>query len=420
MKAEKTQSVEQHNKLLLIVILSVLCAILNSVYAIDKDSLASAKNAAASTAKPSYQFSGYFDTYFFTNLNAPSTRNNLGNCNCARGFDRYVNQFQLGMLLTQLNYTNNNVEFVGEVGFGPNMQYASYGSAYGYKWGTVLASGTYTAVLIKQAYIKLKASQKLSFTMGQFGTHIGYEFIDAPLNFHYSINNTFNSGVPFYHVGLKANYAINNQVTVMGGLVNGTDNINNNNNSLKFIGQVVLTPSNRLELSFNTIQGNEANARVNGKDTTSYFGVLDFVANYQVSSKLKIGTWVMYGSQRGEFQGGTYFQQMRHWSGVNLYTQYKLSESFSIGTRVEHFDNTDGVRPLLTNGKGTFVDTYTITGNIHLQGGALILKPEIRFDNFEKIKSQNGEVVVQQFADSNGNFTRNSQTTIGMAAILKF
>jgi hypothetical protein len=324
------------------------------------------------------------------------------------------------MFLNQLTYTHDNIEFVGEVGFGPNIQYASYASDFRYKWGTVVANNTYTAVFIKQAYIKVNASKKLSFTAGQFGTHIGYEFIDAPLNFHYSISNTFNSGIPFYHVGVKAAYALTNKVTIMGGLVNGTDNINNNNHQLKFIGQIILTPREGLEVSINTIQGNESNSRKNGRDTASYFGVLDLVANYQVSSRVKIGFWAMYGSQQGEFQGGPYFPEMRHWSGVNVYTQYKLSNNFSIGSRFEHFDNTAGVRALLTNGKGTYVDSFTLTGNIHLSGGALVLKPELRIDTFEKVKSQSGETPLQQFADSNGNFTNNSQTTLGMAAVFKF
>src|ERR1041385_7214573 len=219
MKTKTTQSNEDM-KLLFILLLTIFCAFFQSAFATDKkkptqkDSISASTSATILPAKeesPALKFSGYFDTYFFANLNNPSTRNNLGSSGSARGFDRFSNQFQLGMFLTQINYTNKNVEFVGEVGYGPNMQYASYGSDFRYKWGTVVANNTYTAIFIKQAYIKLKATDKLSFVMGQFGTHIGYEFIDAPLNFHYSISNTFNSGIPFYHVGLKATYAFNNR-----------------------------------------------------------------------------------------------------------------------------------------------------------------------------------------------------------------
>jgi hypothetical protein len=370
--------------------------------------------------KPVFNFSGYFDTYYFGNLNKPSTRNNLGNSGIARGFDRYVGQFQLGMFLTRINYSYKSTEVVGEIGFGPNVEYGSYGNDFRYKWGSVIANNTYSAILIKQAYINYKPTDKLAITMGQFGTHIGYEYIDAPLNFHYSINNTFNAGIPFYHVGLKATYSFNNKISLMGGVVNGTDNYNDNNRSKSFIGQFYVSPVKGMNVYFNTIQGNEANARSTGKDTVSYFGVLDFVATYQLTKRFLVGTWLMLGSLKGEYQGGAYTQNTKHWSGVNLYFTYKVNKLFSAGTRLEYFNNSSGARPLLTNGMGTTVKTLTLTGNFSLADGTLSLKPEFRIDVFQKMLSPSGEVNIQQFVDADGNFTKNSQSTIGMAAIYKF
>lgn len=370
--------------------------------------------------EPKLTYSGYFDTYYFANLNNPASRNNLGASGISRGFDRYVGQFQLGMFLNRISYSYKNTEVVGEIGFGPNVEYGSYGNDFRYKWGTVLANNTYSAILIKQAYINYKATDKLTFTMGQFGTHIGYEYIDAPLNFHYSINNTFNAGIPFYHLGLKATYAFSDKVSLMGGLVNGTDGFNDNNRGKSFIGQLFVSPAKGFNIYFNTIQGNEANARANGKDTTSYFGVLDLVATYQLTEKLMVGTWLMMGSAKGEFQGGSYFPKTKHWSGANLYLTYKFTDLFTLGARLEYFDNKSGARALLTNGKGTDAQTYTLTGNFSLADGRLLLKPEFRFDNFKKLKGLPGETVPQQFSDKDGNFNKNTQSTLGMAVIYKF
>jgi hypothetical protein len=366
-----------------------------------------------------FAFSGYFDTYYFMNFNKPASRNNLGASGIARGFDRYVGQFQLGMLMARMQYSYKAVELVGEVGWGPNVEYGSYGSDVRYKWGTVVANNTMTAIAIKQAYINVKASDKLTLTVGQFGTHIGLELIDAPLNFHYSINNTFNAGIPFYHLGLKGTYAFSDKVSLMAGVVNGTDNINDNNRGKSFIGQLFVSPAEGFNIYLNTIQGNEANARADGSDTTSYFGVLDLVATYQVTDRLMLSFWGMYGTLKGEFQGGAYTDKALHWSGVNLYASYKLSDLFSIGARIEHFDNKDGARALLTNGLGTAVNTYTLTGNFNIADGKLMLKPELRFDDFDKVEGPGNEGS-QQFMDDDGNFTNNSQTTFGMAAILKF
>ncbi len=380
--------------------------------------------AAAEEEKPEdkgkFTYSGYFDTYYFANLNSPSSRSNLGSSGISRGFDRFPGQFQLGMFLNRVSYAYKNTEVVAEIGFGPNVEYGSYGSDFRYKWGSVVANNTYSALMIKQAYINYKPSEKLTLTMGQFGTHIGYEMIDAPLNFHYSINNTFNAGIPFYHLGLKASYSFSDKVTLMGGVVNGTDNVNDNNRGKSFIGQLMVTPAKGLTVYLNTIQGNEGNARPNGSDTTSYFGVLDLVATYQATDRLLLAVWAMHGSASGEFQGGTYSAETKNWSGANLYVSYKFTDIFSLGTRIEYFDNTSEARGLLTNGKGTDVSTYTLTGNFSLADGKLTLKPEFRFDNFQKMSGPLGENEPQQFQGSDGKFNKNTQSTLGMAVIYKF
>jgi hypothetical protein len=370
--------------------------------------------------KPTLRVSGYFDTYYFSNLNRPSSRNNLGNSGISRGFDRYVGQFQIGMLLTRLDFTHRSLQFVGEVGYGPNVEYGSYGNDFRYRWGTTLANSTYSAIMIKQAYINYAVNDKLTFTMGQFGTHIGYEFIDAPLNFHYSINNTFNAGIPFYHTGLKATYAFSDKISLMAGVVNGTDNLNDNNRGKSFIGQVFIMPAENVSIYLNTIQGNEANARANGSDTTSYFGVLDLTASMKVSQKITVGLWMMHGTLKGEFQGGNYTTSPRNWYGLNLYVTCQLKDYLSVGSRFEYFNNESGARPLLTNGKGTSVGTVTFTANISLVNDRLLLKPEYRLDEFQRMDALVGDNNAQQFMDKNGNFSKSHQATIGLAAIVKF
>jgi hypothetical protein len=370
--------------------------------------------------KPLLKLSGYFDTYYFSNLNKPASRNNLGSSGVSRGFDRYAGQFQIGMLLTRMDFSHKALQFLGEVGYGPNVEYGSYGNDFRYRWGTVLANSTYSAIMIKQAYLNYTVGEKLTFTMGQFGTHIGYEFIDAPLNFHYSINNTFNAGIPFYHTGVKASYAFSDKVSLMAGVVNGTDNINDNNRGKSFIGQLSLLPYESVSVFLNTIQGNEANARVNGSDTSSYFGVLDLTASIRLSKKATLGLWAMHGTLRGEFQGGNYTSSAKNWYGVNVYMTYKLTDYLTVGSRLEYFNNESGARALLTNGNGTSAGTMTITANLSLADDRLLLKPEYRLDEFQRVNAAVNDNNAQQFMDINGNFSKSHQSTVGMAAIVKF
>jgi hypothetical protein len=380
-----------------------------------------------------FSVSGYIDTYYFTNFNKPSSRDNMGQSGVGRGFDRRVDQFQIGMVQTVFKYTNSKSEVVADLAFGPSAQYGNYGNvpnlspAYGY----TLGNDVFSAVMIKQAYFKYNATEKLSFTAGQFGTHIGYEYIDAPLNFFYSINHTFNSGIPFYHTGVKASYAFSDKVSLMLGAVNGFDYVHDNNRAKGLIGQLSLLPAEGLSVYFNFISSNESNADATGSTPDGNFTVYDLNGGYQATDKLFIGYWVMYGTQHGTLGSpGTFVpadgdvDATKSWYGANLYFTYALSDLFSLGFRGEYFNNDSGARGLRnfdSSGQalGASATTYTLTGNFTLADGHLLLKPELRADVFNKL-SGTGNEQSQQFMDSDGLYTKNGQTTLGLAAIYKF
>jgi Putative beta-barrel porin-2, OmpL-like. bbp2 len=377
--------------------------------------------------------SGYLDSYYFTNFNNPASRDNMGQSGVGRGFDRRVDQFQLGMVQTVFKYTNSKSEAVVDLAFGPSAQYGNYGNvpalypSYGYKIG----NDVYSAVMIKQAYFKYNATEKLSFIVGQFGTHIGYEYIDAPLNFFYSINHTFNSGIPFYHTGAKATYVFSDKVSLMLGAVNGFDYVHDNNRAKGLIGQLTLTPAKGLSIYFNYINSNESNADSLGNTPKGNFTVYDLNGGYQLSEKLYLGFWFMIGRQYGNLGSpGTFVPadgnviDTKTWGGANLYLTYAFTDVFSLGFRGEHFDNSSGARGLRNvdatgQGLGATVNTYTLTGSFTLADGHLLLKPELRMDAFEKLAGAGNEES-QQFMDSDGKYTKSGQTTLGMAMIYKF
>jgi Putative beta-barrel porin-2, OmpL-like. bbp2 len=383
--------------------------------------------------------SGYLDSYFFTNFNKPASRDNMGQSGVGRGFDRRVDQFSLGMVQTVFTYKNKKSEAVADLAFGPSAQYGNYGNVpnFGSAYGWAVGNDVFTAILIKQAYIKYNATDKLSFTMGQFGTHIGYEYIDAPLNFFYSINHTFNSGIPFYHTGLKATYAFSGKVSLMLGVVNGFDYVQDNNRSKGLIGQLSLAPAEGFTVYLNYINSNESNADATGKTPAGNFTVYDLNGGYQISEKFFVGYWAMYGTQKGELGSpGTFIpadgdvDTKKSWYGANLYLTYALTDKVSIGFRGEHFDNKSGARGLRNfkqtgdvlnpvQAIGATANTFTIGSTITLADGHLLLKPELRSDIFDKLKGSLNENA-QQFMDSKGNFSKNSQTTLGMAAVYKF
>jgi hypothetical protein len=349
--------------------------------------------------KSPFTFSGYVDTYFFGNLNSPKSKSNLGASGYERAFDQKVGQFQVGLVQTKMTYSTDKVDGVIDLTFGNHGDLGNYGNAL----GRVLVGGkeaTGTALAIKQAYLTWKATDKLSITAGQWGTHIGYEVIDAPVNYNYSLSNLFNNG-PFYHTGVKATVATSAKSSLTFGLVNGVDSKDDNNDKLGYMGQFYVSPATGWNLYVNWI-GSEEPVATDG--SMKFYSLLDLTTSYQITEKFLLGVNAAYGTQN-----------KLSWGGAAVYAQISLSDKFGLGARYEYFDNKDGARYLLNaDGNGTSVNSFTFTGNVIISDN-LLFKPEFRLDSYAKAKSGD-----QQFEDKDGNFTKNSQSTFGGALIFKF
>lgn len=352
-----------------------------------------------------FTLSGYVDTYYMANFNAPESRSNLGVSGMERAFDRYSNQFSLGLVQTKMSYAaTSNSKVVLDLTFGPNSDLGNYGNVI-----ASLGSGvTSTSLAIKQAYINFGLGEKIALTVGQFGTHIGYEVIDAPVNYNYSLSNLFNNG-PFYHVGAKVDFSLSDKTALMVGLVNNVDNINDNNSSKGVIGQFFVSPTDGWNMYLNGIVSDES-----APGSTGNYSLLDLTTGYQITDKYYLGLNAALGSASGDYQGTGDIGSNKTWGGAALYSNYSFSDTFGIGGRYEYFDNTNGARALKgldANGNmiGTSVNSFTITGNFKGANGHLLVKPEIRIDSY----------ATDNFEDSKGNM-KSSQTTVGIHFIYSY
>ncbi|QIP14047.1 porin [Spirosoma aureum] len=364
---------------------------------------------STSTTPGKFTFSGYMDTYYLGNFNNPKSQSNLGlngsGVGNARAFDQKAGQFGIGLIQAKATYTADKVDAVMDLTFGTFADLGNYGNNVG-----LLGTPGSTALAIKQAYIVFKATPKLSFTAGQFGTHIGYEVIDAPVNYNYSLSNLFNNG-PFYHIGLKAQYAFSDRAYLMLGVVNNVDNLVDNNKKKGLIGQFFFSPVSGWNVYLNGIISNEASKDVDGvKADDASYSLFDLTTTYQITSKFYLGLNAATGSQKGDYQGVGGPSTSKSWGGVAVYTNYAFTDKFGLGLRYETFDNKNGARALTdAAGNGASVNSITITGNITAADGHVLLKPELRLDSYSANK----------FEKNDGSLTK-SQTTLGMAAIFKF
>lgn len=353
--------------------------------------IANAQETATEAAKGALTISGYVDTYYQYNLNNPESGSNQG-----RIFDTKHNSFALGLVQTMFTYTKGRAKVVADLTFGPNAELGNFGNEG-------------TARIIKQAYLSYDLTPKLNFTVGQYGTHIGYELIDAPLNYNYSLSYLFGNG-PFYHTGAKLNFAASEKLGLMLGVVNGWDGLADFNNKKSITAQAHLTPVPGFDMYVNWIGGDEYNTLSNfGDSKGSYTSLYDFTSSYQLNEALKVGVNAAYGhfySGTSESNPEDYWSDDASWGGGALYINYATSSTFGLGLRTEYFSDPEGVRyfgPLQ-------VASLTLTGDIKVADGNLNIKPEFRFD----------KATDDFFENSDGLYSKKTQATIGAAFIYSF
>lgn len=379
--------------------------------------------AQDSTKTGKFTISGYIDSYYQTAFNNPAANDVSGKTGTARAFDKVANQFALGLVQTKFAYTNRNSEMVIDLTFGPNAALGNFGNhpeLAGYVsaasgGGAAYAPAIYRAMgPIKQAYFKYNLTKKFSFTVGQFGTHIGYEVIDAPINYNYSLSNLFNNG-PFYHVGAKLNYAFSDKFALMFGLVNNWDNPYDWKKQKTIIGQLYVSPLKGLNVYANYIGGfnddQYAKSSIAASDVVpnaipGYVrNLLDLTTGYQVTSKFYLGLNAAYGWYNGVGTSDGEHANFIPWSGIAGYTNFQFTSYLGLGLRYEHFNDKYGVRYLKN-----INNSLTVTLPITLSDGHVILKPEFRVD---------AAVSKALYINSDGT-TREHQATIGMAFIYKY
>ncbi len=317
-----------------------------------KTSVPATDTSAHASSQPT-TFSGSLDLYYRYNFaNPPSSFNNY------TSFTNSQNSFELGMATIRADHNWAKAGVTVELGFGRRAQEFSYNEAY--QGGVVGAPPTpyFSLANVVQAFVYYNITDKIKLTAGKWGTHIGYEVVDAALNRNYSMSYMFSYG-PFYNMGLKADIAISGKTAVMVGISNPTDNSTTTSSQKMVIAQVsTATPTNAWKFFLN-YQGGKSN------DTTT-LNQFDLVVNGAISGKFGLGFNAT--DQARKISGSNV-----NWWGAAVYLNYDPSALFGLTLRGEYFEDKDNVVT-----PGSFME-YTLTGAFHL--GKLTFMPEIRYDN---------------------------------------
>ena len=198
---------------------------------------AQALDYPADTAKMTVY--GYLDGYYGFDFPHPSTTQR------PEFFYSHNRQdeFTVNQALVGLRYDNGQVHgALGlEAGTYPEANYAAE---------PVLLRNIY------EAYAGFRPFKKAWFDLGVFGSHIGYESAISKDNWTVT-HSLAAEGSPYYEAGAKLSYEISPKVTVTGLVLNGWQNIRDNNRGKALGTQVQWRPSSKWLINSSTFFGNE-------------------------------------------------------------------------------------------------------------------------------------------------------------------
>lgn len=293
------------------------------------------------------KMSGFVDAYFQNTFTKDAADNSLA---YPTSFTTEDGGFAVGMVNLLMEKSVGKVGFVGQVGFGPRANDAN---------------GAFPN--LQQLYVTYSPSDAVTFTMGQFGTFVGYEVIDAPVNVNYSTSYLFSYG-PFFHTGLKADFALAEGFGAMVGVFNNTDS--RFNEPGYYYGAQLSAETGGLAAYLNFLTGTDAkDVNEAGDDATTF--QVDLTATYQISESFMLGLNASDKSTSlGDASGDGF-------TGFAVYLTAGLSDNFSLNLRGESFTE-KAPEGITMDGRSVFA--VTASGNITL-GDSFVLIPEVRFDS---------------------------------------
>ncbi len=295
--------------------------------------LASSLLVNAQEEEKKLSISGSVDAYFQTYLSAADDAGQSFGTAFAE-----QSGFALGMANVIASYEGEKAGVVVDLVTGPRGAGATFNSD--------IIDG-----IVNQAYVYWNVSENTTLTFGRWNTFLGYEVIAPAANFNYSCSYLFSNG-PFSHMGIKADFALGEDTSLMLAVTNPWDTNNVSTTGEYGIGAQLGVSGQYLNLYYDS-----------GNNGGLGFEV-DYTGGFDLSDSFFLGINAAYNDNDGS---GFY--------GAALYPQLATSDDFSIGLRGEVFAYHGDANP-----DEESVLALTLTGSYTVDN--LIIKPEFRLDSW--------------------------------------
>lgn len=284
-------------------------------------------------------------------------------------------------------------------------------------------------VFVQEAYAAYNMGG-VTWKLGKFETLMGYEVLDSYKNPSVTHGLLFTFGIPLFHTGLLASGAFAEGVTWSLGLVDGFNNVIENNDGKAYIGQLAMT-SGGLFGALNFFWGGEgAEGGDNslpppaGIGSVDDFRILDVVLSYSPSDTMTFWFNADLGEQEDQFLASTttlglpFDDSDPYYWGVALGGKMQISEKLGFALRTEYFDDEDDMRGTtfgLSTGNivpgvdDAEVEIWSLTGTMsYAFTQNLKLRGELRWDHADNdipltLSSAGGGAIFPKGGATDGN-----------------
>lgn len=289
------------------------------------------------------QLSGTVDVYANYTPNHPGSRTLP-----YRNFDIRTNSLNLNMAELNLTMAPEPVGFTLTLGAGRAWDLFNFADT---------ANGFDNLRYVPQAYMSYKSAKLkgLQVDIGKFFTSAGAELTETYLGWNYSRSLAYANG-PYYHFGVRATMPVTNNFTAGVQLVNGWNNVEDNNSG-KTVGVTTALTFDKFSW-FNTYYGGSETSAVNSGFRHFY----DTVVTYNPTEKVNFYALFDYGTEKRSTGFGSH-----DWITVGGAARFQLTDKIAISPRAEYYYDKDG----FITGTTQKLKEFTITGEYKFVDGFL-------------------------------------------------
>jgi len=338
------------------------------------------------------EVSGFVDLYYAYNFNTPTRPcavvGGVAVYSCLRNFDVTQNAFSLNLAALKLEKKptpDRRAGFRLDLDYGPTaaMIHATE------------PGGTAIFQNIEQAYLSYLATvgTGLQIDVGKFVSPGSFEVIETKDNWNYSRGLLFALASPYYHVGLRASYTVNDRLAVSVFLVNGWNNAVDNNTAKTVAVSGTLKLASSLSATETYIVGPEQTNNNRRLRQMSHMAV-----TYTPTRQLTFVETYDWDYDREPASG--------YWGeGIGTYMRYRPNDWFALTPRAELYFDKGG----FITGVRQRVKEVTVTGELTRKDGlTMMLEYRRDFSN------------VPYFGDADRLRVKNYQDTVTVGVVYAF